>query len=107
MNVREIIAALAILTVSTLVIWVLMIRPYSGDWVKGAEVGATVKTLMSNSNIIGGAYINAVVVMENGQQTIVEVPLKSNIRAVDDLILSVFYDQQNEKRRRYQFKNTR
>ena len=106
-KVRDILTTAVILAGSVFVIWALMIRPYQGDWGDGGEVTARVKTLMSNSNVIGGAYINAVVILETGAQTIVQVPLKSNIRADSVVVLSVHVDTEKPHRKRYSFEPLR
>jgi hypothetical protein len=86
-----------------MVIWFLMIRPHSFDWQPTGEVTAEIKTLMSNSTVIGAPEIKAVVVLESGKQTIISVPIRSNIRAGDPVILREQTDQNNDKRKRYYF----
>lgn len=82
-----------------------MIRPYTFDWQPAGQTQATVKTLMSNSNVIGAAYINAVVVLEDERQVIVRVPLDADIRAGRTVSLSVEADAGNDARRRYAFRS--
>ena len=105
-KIREIMTGAVILAGAVAVIWAFMIRPYTYDWQAAGEVNGTVKTLMSNSNVLGGAYIQAVVTLENGQQTIVRIPMEGNIRAGRDIVLSVQQDADNPKRQRYDFKGT-
>jgi len=101
---REIMTVGVILTGAVAVIWAFMIRPYTYDWQPAGETTGTVKTLMSNSNVIGGAYINAAITLESGQQTIVRIPMEGNIRAGRDIVLSVQQDAGNPNRQRYDFK---
>lgn len=93
-----------ILAGAAAIIWVFMIRPYSYDWQPAGETRGEIKTLMSNSNVIGAASINAVITLEDQKQTIVKVPLRANIRAGSSVILAVQVDADNPKRKRYQYK---
>lgn len=104
---REIATVAVILAGAVTVIWAFMIRPYTYDWQPAGDVTGTVKTLMSNSNVIGGAYINAVITLEGGQQTIVRIPMEGNIRAGREIVLSVQQDADNPKRKKYVFKESR
>lgn len=104
-KIREIMTGGIILGGAVAVIWAFMIRPYTYDWQPAGETTGTVKTLMSNSNVLGGAYIQAVVTLENGQQTIVRIPMEGDIRAGRDIVLSVQQDADNQKRQRYDFKS--
>ena len=61
------------------------------------------KLLMSNSKVIGKPVINAVVTLENGRQTVVAVPLKSDVRKGDNVVLLVQQDADNNARKRYEF----
>ena len=83
--------------------WTVFIRPHSYSWQAAGQIRGTVKTLMSNSKVIGQPVINAVVTLENGRQTIVAVPLKSDIRKGDDVLLLVQEDENKPSRRRYEF----
>lgn len=85
------------------VIWFFMIRPYTYDWQPAGETTGTVKTLMSNSNVIGGAYINAVVTLEGGRETIIRIPMNDNIRAGREVTLRIDVDAKNTERKRYEF----
>lgn len=103
-KIREIFTGGVILTGAIIVIWAFMIRPYTHEWQDAGEVRGTVKTLMSNSNVIGGAYINAVIALDDGQQTIVRIPMDGDIRAGRKIVLSVQKDADNPKRQRYDYK---
>jgi len=92
-----------ILSGAVIVMWVFFIKPHSYDWQSAGQTQATVKTLMSNSNVIGKPVINAVVTLESGRQTIVAVPLKSDVRKGDDIVLLVQEDADKPSRRRYEF----
>jgi len=92
-----------ILSGAALVMWAIFIRPHSYSWQPAGQIQGTVKTLMSNSKVIGQPVINAVVSLDNGRQTIVAVPLKSDIRKGDDIILLVQEDADKLTRRRYEF----
>lgn len=92
-----------ILSGTAIVMWVFMIRPHSYDWQSAGQTQGTIKTLMSNSKVIGKPVINAVVTLDNGRQTIVAVPLKSDVRQGDAIILLVQEDAEKPSRRRYEF----
>ncbi len=85
------------------VMWLFMIRPHTFDWQPAGEVNGTVRTLMSNSKVIGRPVINAVIDLENGGQTILAVPIKSDVRAGDRLVLRVYADAENNKRKQYEY----
>lgn len=85
------------------VIWFFMIRPYTYEWQPAGQTTGTVKTLMSNSNVIGGAYINAVIIVEGGASAIVRVPLDQDIRAGYAVVLNVLEDADNPARRSYEY----
>jgi len=102
-NISDMIKGAVILTGASLVMWAIFIRPHSYSWQAAGQTQATVKTLMSNSKVIGQPVINAVVTLENGRQTIVAVPIKSDIRKGDDIILLVQEDAEKPSRRRYEF----
>jgi len=104
-RLRDMITAGIILTVSVGLIWLLMIRPHTFDWQDNGHASGTIKTLMSNSKIMGAAEIKAVVVLESGKQRIIAVPLESNVRAGTAIIMSVQADSANAKRKRYTFKS--
>jgi hypothetical protein len=99
---KDILKAGTILIGAALVMWGIFIRPHSYDWQAAGQTQAMVKTLMSNSKVIGQPVINAVVILEGGQEAIVSVPLNSDIRKGDDIILSVQKDADRPSRRRYQ-----
>lgn len=88
---------------AALVMWIFFIRPHSYDWQAAGQVEGQVKTLMSNSKVIGQPVINAVVILESGRQTIIAVPLESDVRQGDTVILRVQEDVKNSARRRYNF----
>lgn len=88
---------------AALVMWIFFIRPHSYDWQAAGQVKGQVKTLMSNSKVIGQPVINAVVILESGRQTIIAVPLESDVRQGDTVILRVQEDVKNSARRRYNF----
>jgi len=92
-----------ILSAAALVMWNIYIKPHSYDWQSAGQTQATVKTLMSNSKVIGKPVINAVVTIENGRQTIVAVPLNSDVRQGDTIVLLVQEDADKPSRRRYEF----
>lgn len=58
---------------------------------------------MSNSKVIGKPVINAVVILDNGRQTVVAVPLNSDIRNGDEIILLVQEDADKPSRKRYAY----
>lgn len=92
-----------ILSGAALVMWVFMIKPHTYDWQPAGQTQGTVKTLMSNSKVIGQPVINAVVTLENGHQTIVAVPIKSDVRQGDTVILLAQEDAKKPARKRYEF----
>jgi len=102
-NLSDIIKGGLIMSGAALVMWVFFIRPHSYEWQSAGQAKGTVKTLMSNSKVIGRPVINAVITLENGRQTIVAVPLKSDVRKGDDIILLVQEDTKKPDRRRYKF----
>ncbi len=104
-QISDIIKGGAILLGAALIMWAIFIRPYSYSWQAAGQTQATVKTLMSNSKVIGKPVINAVVTLESGRQTIVAVPLKSDIRKGDQVILLVQEDADKPSRRRYAYLN--
>ena len=72
--ISDIVKGGVILSGAALVMWAVFIRPHSYSWQAAGQTQGTVKTLMSNSKVIGKPVINAVVTLENGRQTIVAVP---------------------------------
>lgn len=102
-QISDIIKGGLILSGAALVMWTIFIKPHSYEWQAAGEVQGTVKTLMSNSKVIGQPVINAVVTLENGRQTIIAVPLKSDVRQGDDIILLVQEDAKKPNRKRYEF----
>ena len=101
--ISDIVKGGVILSGAALVMWAVFIRPHSYSWQAAGQTQGSVKTLMSNSKVIGKPVINAVVTLENGRQTIVAVPLKSDIRKGDDVLLLVQEDENKPCRRRYEF----
>ena len=101
MGFKDYLKAGAIITLGLVVVWFFMIRPHTFEWTEGGEASGTIKTLMSNSNVIGSPMIKAVVTLESGQQTIINVPLKSDVRSGDTIILRVQVDDNNPNRKRY------
>jgi len=99
----EIVKGGLILSGAFFAMWLFMIRPHMFEWQPAGEINGTVRTLMSNSKVIGKPIINAVIDLENGGQTLVAVPIKSDIRAGDTLILRVYVDAENENRRQYEY----
>lgn len=83
--------------------WVTTIRPASVEWETVGETRGEVKSLMSNSNIAGPAFINAVVKLEDGSQTILRVPLRSDVRAGDIVRLETRAAKENPSRKQYKF----
>jgi len=102
-QINDIIKGVIILSGAAIVMWAIFIRPHSYSWQAAGQAQGTVKTLMSNSKVIGQPVINAVVTLENGRQTIVAVPLKSDIRKGDKITLLVQEDADKPSRRRYEF----
>lgn len=102
-QISDVIKGGLILSAAVLVMWTVFIKPYSYDWQPAGQARATVKTLMSNSKVIGKPVINAVVTLESGGQTIVAVPLKSDVRQGDTVVLLVQEDADRLARRRYEF----
>lgn len=83
--------------------WVLFIRPHSYEWQDAGQTRGQVKSLMSNSKVYGKPVINAVVTLETGRQTLVAIPLKSDILTGDDILLQVYEDAERPNRKRYAF----
>jgi len=100
---RDLIKGGVILSAASIVMWTVFVKPHSYEWQAAGKVNGKVKTLMSNSKVIGKPVINAVVLLESGHQTIIAVPLKSDIRKGDNVILAVQEDMNKPARRRYQF----
>ena len=101
---KEELTAVTIICGALFLMWAFMMRPYTFEWTPAGETTGTIKTLMSNSNVIGVAYIQAVVTLDNGRQTIIRVPLDEDIRAGSSIVLSVDTDANNEQRKRYSYK---
>ena len=99
----DIIKGGVILTGAAIVMWAVFIKPHSYDWQPAGEAQGIVKTLMSNSKVIGKPVINAVVTLESGRQTIVAIPIKSDVRKGDEIILRVQEDANKPSCRRYAF----
>lgn len=85
------------------VMWALMIYPHSGEWEAAGETQGTVKTLMSNSKVLGAPQINAVVTFDNGRETVIAIPLRSDVRAGDRMTLAVDADAKKPSRKRYRY----
>jgi len=92
-----------ILAGASLVMWAIFVKPHSYDWQAAGQIEGDVKTLLSNSKVIGKPIINAVVTFDTGGQTVVAVPIKSDVRRGDRVILAVQQDANKPERRRYQF----
>ena len=92
-----------ILAGASLVMWAIFIKPHSYAWEAAGQIEGDVKTLLSNSKVIGKPVINAVVTFDSGGQTVVAVPLKSDVRQGDRVVLAVQQDADKPERRRYQF----
>jgi len=104
-HISEIIKGGAILLGAAFVMWAVFVRPHSYSWQAAGQTQATVKTLTSNSKVIGKPVINAVVTLDSGRQAIVAVPLKSDIRKGDEVILLVQEDADKPSRKRYEYLN--
>jgi len=102
-RISEIIKAGLILVGAFGVMWLFMIRPHTFNWKPAGETRGSVRTLMSNSKVLGKPVINAVIDLESGGLTIVAVPIKSDTRAGDKIILRVYIDTENEKRKQYEY----
>jgi len=102
-QIGDLIKGGVILSGAAFVMWMFFIKPYSYDWQAAGQIQGQVKTLMSNSKVIGQPVINDVVTLENGRQTVVAVPLKSDVRQGDTVILRVQEDANKTSRKRYQF----
>ena len=102
-QISDIIKGGMILAGASFVMWLIFIKPNTYDWQAAGQTQGTVKTLMSNSKVIGKPVINAVVTLENGRQTVVAVPLKSDVRKGDKVVLLVQQDADNNARKRYEF----
>jgi len=102
-QVSDIIKGGVILAGASFAMWLIFIKPHSYDWQAAGQTQGTVKTLMSNSKVIGKPVINAVVTLENGRQTIIAVPLKSDVRKGDNVVLLVEQDAANSSRKRYNY----
>ena len=102
-QLSDIIKGSLILSGAVFVMWMIFVKPHSYDWQVAGQTEGTVKTLMSNSKVIGKPVINAVITLKNGRQIIVAVPLKSDVRQGDAVILSVQQDADKPSRKRYTF----
>ena len=102
-QLSDIIKGGVILAGASLVMWAIFIKPHSYSWEPAGQIEGDVKTLLSNSKVIGTPVINAVVTFDTGGQTVVPVPLKSDVRQGDRVILAVQKDADKPERRRYQF----
>ncbi len=99
----EIFKAGIILCGAMIFMWAVMIRPHSFNWEAAGQTTASVKSLMSNSTVIGQPQIKAVVILDSGQQILVTVPTQSNVRAGDEINLDVQADTEKLSRKRYVF----
>lgn len=97
----EIIKAGFILLAAAVVMWAIMIRPHSFAWQAAGQTTASVKSLMSNSTVIGSPQIRAVVTLDSGQNVLIDVPIDSNVRAGDLVNLVVQVDADKQSRKRY------
>ena len=102
LTLSEKLKAMAIISGALAVSWMFFIRPHTFDWEFSKYDEGTVRTLMSNSNVLN-PEINAVVELSNGRQVLVSVPIKSDVRRGDVIILSVESDVHNSRRRRYRY----
>lgn len=101
----EIFKAGVILFGAALFMWVAMIRPHSFAWEAAGQTSGTVKSLMSNSTVIGSPQIRAVVTLEGGQQILLDVPTQSNVRAGDTISVFILADAEKPSRKRYRYSN--
>ena len=102
LTLSEKLKAMAIISGALAVSWMFFIRPHTFDWEFSKYDEGTVRTLMSNSNVLN-PEINAVVELSNGRQVLMSVPIKSDDRRGDVIILSVESDVDNSQRRRYRY----
>lgn len=102
-TLKEWMMGAVILIGAMFVMWFFMIRPHMFDWQDAGETRGEIKSLMSNQTVIGSPSIKAVVILSSGGQTIVDVPIKSDVRAGSQIILSVQVDAGNKTRKRYKF----
>ncbi len=93
-----------ILTASVAVMWALMVQPHSYTWQAQGETTGEVRTLLSNSNVLGSPQIKAVIDLSDGRNTIITVPMRSDVRAGDRIELTTFTATENPKKTRYQYK---
>ena len=100
---REYVTFTVIIAGAVGLIWGGMIYPYTLDWQAADPVRAEVDSLMSNTNVIGGAQIRAVVKLDSGRKVIVDIPTHIDIRAGSDLILAVSVNADNPKQVKYSF----
>lgn len=101
--VKDIIKGGLILSAASVFMWAFMIYPSSFEWEEAGETQGTVRTLMSNSKVLGQPQINAIVDFEDGGMTVVAVPIKSDVRSGDQVLLKIQQDKDNTDRLRYQF----
>ena len=102
LTLSEKLKAAMIISGALAVSWGVFIRPHTFDWEFSNYDEGRVRTLMSNSNVLS-PEINAIVETSNGQQVLVSVPIQSDVRKGDVIILSVESDAQNNQRRRYRY----
>lgn len=100
---KEKLAVLGFLLGAIAVIWVLMIKPNNYNWVDGGQTTATVETILANKKVVGPTYIKALVKLESGQQTVVNLPANPNIKTGSELRLSVKQDAEQSQVKSYSF----
>lgn len=101
--IKDIIKSGLILSAASVFMWAFMIYPNSFEWEEAGQAEGTVRTLMSNSKVLGQPQINAIIDFDDGQMTVVAVPIKSDVRSGDRVLLKIQQDVENSDRRRYQF----
>ena len=104
-GIKEHLVAGVILSASFAFMWMVMIYPNTLDWQPAPDQTGTIESLMSNSNIMGPAQINAVVKLQDGRQTIVQVPVQSDVRAGMEIKLDVLENADKPTQKRFRFKS--
>ena len=102
-NWREYTTFAVILVGAVGFMWGAMIYPHTLNWQAAEPVSATVESLMSNSTVIGAPQIRAVVRLEDGRTSLVDIPIKDDIRAGTDIRLSVYENADNPKQKKYSY----
>ncbi len=100
---KESLTFVTILSLASVFMWSVFIYPNTLDWQVSDNTIGEVETLISNTQIMGPATVQAVVKLSDGQTAIVPVPIEADIRAGSRVELSVLVNADNEKQKRYRY----